>query len=95
MISNPKTNILASKYKSPQGAIIDLTATRMDYDNQLNREKATPGPMEYSEGVEQRSMKTVKKSYGNTVFEKSSKSSYFDRDKKRTQAIPGPGSYRI
>ena len=40
--------------------------------------------MDYSEGVEQRSMKTVKKSYGNTVFEKSSKNSYFDHDKKRT-----------
>ena len=51
--------------------------------------------MDYSEGLEAKGMKATKKSYGNTVFGSCSKSSYFDTDKKRTKAIPGPGSYRV
>jgi hypothetical protein len=51
--------------------------------------------MDYSEGLETKGMKATKKSYGNTVFGSCSKSSYFDSDKKRTKAIPGPGSYRV
>ena len=79
-MSNPKTHIVSSKYKSPQGAIIDFTATRMDYNDSLNKEKNMPGPMDYSEGVETKGLKAIKKSYGNTVFGSSSKSSYFDSD---------------
>ena len=68
MMSNPKTNIIASKFVSPQGAIIDFTSTRMNNDNLLNREKLTPGPMDYSEVLDRKDLRAVKKSYGNTVF---------------------------